>query len=754
MKKMFILPIALLFSITGVYASVEDNSIIEELSKENTKEISSETLEFQRFESCKELEDVTNDFLKDYSSRYNGYYGWGVVYRSFNNIDEWMVMEDSMELDTVTSSSKAAGSDFSNTNEQVSWVSESEIVKTDGEYIYYMSDFYDSSVTNYNDRQKKNVYIIEADSMKIVKKINLPKHFWGTQLYLEWDKLVILASWSPSWKFQKQYWDSSSKTYTIIYDVENPEEAKLVKAFMTEWSFSKSRLIDDKLYVISRKDNYSLFRAYSEDNEINAEDIIPKGLEITSTDNEDEKNVEIWGVKKDYKVNTGYVSKCNSIEYILPESETDLGYPQFNLISIIDIEDIEKEVNTKVVFWNLNEIYMSLDNLYMTNSVYKTEAFRCPANAKCIMPYYYGWTNHTLIHKMNIVEDDLEYQTSALIEWSPLTQYSMDEYKEDFRILTKTSRWNSNWEDSHTDLYVLDKNLEVKSSLENLWAWEDFKSSRYMWDKLFLVTFQQIDPLFVIDLEDSKNPKILGELKMPGYSTYLHPYDENHIIGIGYDTKENKWGWVQNNGVKVDLYEIDYDRKPESKDNKGDIYVAQKYTKTFGEYGSYSEALNNPRMFQWKKSDNDLFLPMTLKKNDSEDQYRAIDFFQWLVSINIDKNNWIKENYRVTHLDTEGLEKERIEECSKYTTEQTDDKCVTLLNWEEYCQAKRYTYVPKYCYEKSPIGEYLSNKSWNYSNMFVKRSVWIWDELYTISDKEIQKSDIDNWKYKISVKLK
>ena len=274
-----------------------------------------------------------------------------------------------------------------------------------------------------------------------------------------------------------------------------------------------------------------------------------------------------------------------------------------------------------------------------------------------------------------------------------------------------------------------------------------------MWDKLFLVTFEQIDPLFVIDLSDDSNPKILWELKMPGYSTYLHPYDENHIIGIGYDTAENQYWNIQNSGVKVDLYEIDYDRKPESKDNSGDIYVAQKFTKTFGWYGSYSEALNNPRMFMWNTSKNDLFLPITLKISDSIDTYKTIDFFQWLISINIDKNNWIKENYKFTHMDESMLEKDRELECDKYTSN-NEEHCVTLLNWELYCKPKTNVYVPTYCYEDSTLGEYISSKSWNYSNYFVKRAIWIDDNVYSLSDKKVVKSDIDSWKEKTSINLK
>ena len=749
MKKLFALFLLLSFSLSTTFSeSIEDDSIIEELTKENTQELLSANLKFKKFTTCDDLEDTLSDFYEDYKDKYPNYYyrWWPIIINdnvmfegqepSLNSVEAWASLKSSITSD-----------DFSKTNEQVAWVNESEIVKTDWKYIYYMSDYYDQTLVtkNYQDRQKKNIFVIKADTMEVVKKIKLPKHFLWTKLYLQGDKLVIIASGRPEWNFQKQFWNNDTKTYTIVYDIKKPEEAKLLKAFLTEWNFSKSRLIDDKLYVISNKDVYSIFYNLKEDNELSATQIVPKWLEIVATTDENNKNVEVNWEKKDYNVTSWYVSKCDNIEYILPDNDTSLWYPQFNMISIIDIDDVEKESDTKLIFWNLNEIYMSLDNLYITNSIYKTEPFRCLPDMLCISPFFYGWTNHTLIHKLNIAWDKLNYQTSALIEWTPLTQYSMDEYNSDFRIITSTRRWNSKWQEAHTDLYILDKDLELKSSLQNLAPWEDYKSSRYIWDKLFLVTFEQIDPLFVIDLADSKNPKILWELKMPGYSTYLHPYDKNHLIWIWYDTKENEWWGVRNNWVKVDLYEIDYDRKPESKDNTWEIYVSQKYTKTFWEYGSSSEALTNPRMFMWNENKKDLFLPMTLRINDSTDQYRAVDFFQGLVSINIDESKWISENYKITHLDTNNLESEREKECSKYTsTDEETNNCKELINWELYCPKKTYNYVPNYCYKDSQAWEYLASKSWNYSNNFIKRAIWIGNYIYTISDKEVFKSHIDS----------
>ena len=88
-------------------------------------------------------------------------------------------------------------------------------------------------------------------------------------------------------------------------------------------------------------------------------------------------------------------------------------------------------------------------------------------------------------------------------------------------------------------VYVLDEQLEIVGELEEIAPDESIFSTRFMGDRLYMVTFQQIDPFFVIDLS-SDTPKILGELKIPGFSNYLHPYDEEHVIGVGRDTKEMK----------------------------------------------------------------------------------------------------------------------------------------------------------------------------------------------------------------------
>lgn len=124
-----------------------------------------------------------------------------------------------------------------------------------------------------------------------------------------------------------------------------------------------------------------------------------------------------------------------------------------------------------------------------------------------------------------------------------MTQYSMDEDASgNFRIVTQNYARSSGQNQNSTELSIINTSGKVIGKITNIAPGENFQSSRFIGNRLYLVTFEQIDPFFVIDLSVPTAPKILGELKIPGYSTYLHPYDADRLIGIGYDTKENKWG--------------------------------------------------------------------------------------------------------------------------------------------------------------------------------------------------------------------
>lgn len=786
----------LLFSTT--FAAVEDNSIIKDLNKNQVKNLQTD-FHLKTFKSCDDMQKVVSDYIKSYwKNNQNRFWLWIVpLYRGVENVSDSDVVEWKSMLKT-NSILESNTPNYSKTNTQVSWVDESDIVKTDGNYIYY-----------YNS-EKKYVYIIDAKNTKdlvIVRKLKLPSYFYNPVLYVDNNKLVILSSWYSNRVFKWYFINRKDKTYVVIFDIKDKSNIKLDKIYISDWRLSKSRKIGNYLYVVSTNYfNFPYYRFKSEnDIKITPNSILPKKLDISKVLNISKANLKIKWKLLPYRVTAWNIAKCSDIEYILPDKETLKKYnfsPSYNIITTINLSDTSKPARTKVIAWNTSDLYMSTKNIYLTENMYMPYNYRCPTNARCMMPFYYWWTTNTLIHKLSIDKDNIDYKTSNIIPWRPLNQYSMDEKDNYFRIVTSSNRWDSSDNKTHSDLYILDKNLNLYSSLKDIWVWEKFQSSRFMWDKLFLVTFKQIDPFFVIDLKDKKNPKIIWELKVPGYSRYLHPYDENHLIGLGYNTYQNKWGSTRNWWLKIDLYEINYDKKvksvstdcskfsfsecpntcvknecasacpsdaeictmqcvqkcenPKNKEtwNKDYIEVKQLQSLVLWDAWSYTEAMNNPRMFMWNKNKNLLLLPVTLYKNESKDSYKHIDFFQWLDAINIDKNTGIKEKYKISHIDTSWMESQRKKDCERYIKPTEDTKCRKLLDWTEYCPSKTTSYVPEYCFADTPIWAYIASNTWKFRNEFIKRALWIGDTVFAIGNDKITSHDINTWKEKWFVEMK
>lgn len=747
MKHIYFLLVALLLFPMWVFANdIEDDSIILELDASKVEELDID-ISMQSFDSCDAFEDVIEEYIKSYweNSRNNNWF-WGISPEILRFSSQESIQADApVAADSWAQaiSAKWAWNDFSQTNTQVAWVDESDIVKTDGRYHYY-----------YN-QTRWAIYIVDtAQDLEVIKKINLPKSFNNIQLYVSDGRLVVIASSYSQTDFSKRgyFINRNSKTYTVVFDTTNIQKPQLVKLYSSDGSFSKSRRIGDYVYVLSRNYfNYPYYNIKSVDDiVIDAEKFLPKKLDISKTDDIDQQNLTIKDKNYPYKVSSGDIADCSSISYSLPDPdslENTNFNPGYNIVSAINITDPEQDVKTQVIAGSNSEIYMSNSNLYMTESIWQRENYSCPPNALCPVQFFWGGTQNTLVHKLNIDRDRINYHESALIPGSPLNQYSMDEHNGKFRIIT--SEFSP---ERSTGLYVLDNNLNPVSSLTGLAPGETFRSSRFIEDKLFLVTFEQIDPLFAIDLQDPENPEVLWELKIPGFSTYLHPYDENHLIGLGYDTQLNQWWGTQTAGVKVDVYKINYDKKcwdldlsdiQKEKCASGDhkwIIVEQLHTESFGGKWSFSEALNNPRLFVWNQDRKTLLLPATLYERD--DQWRTKDYYAGLLSIWIDLQDGIELQNKTTHIDLTWLEEKRENECNKYSST-GEPTCRELLNWELYCEdteAFRWT-VPNYCFKDATIWSYVGDTSWQYNDMQIKRALYIGDTVYAISDDKITSHD-------------
>ena len=230
-----------------------------------------------------------------------------------------------------------------------------------------------------------------------------------------------------------------------------------------------------------------------------------------------------------------------------------------------------EDINKKVVAGNGDNIYMSLENLYIAETD----------------------KGNTNVHKFSLEEGEISYLGDMEVPGKVLNQFSMDEHNTYFRIATTIGDFGSN------NVYIYDSELNQVGKLENLAKGERIYSARFMGNKGYLVTFRRIDPLFVIDLSSPRFPKVLGELKIPGYSDYLHPYDENHLIGIGKDTSENSFGGVSIRGVKLALFDVSDVNSPK-----------QLHQEIIGGRGTDSEVLRDHKAFLFDKDRNLLVLPI------------------------------------------------------------------------------------------------------------------------------------------------
>lgn len=231
---------------------------------------------------------------------------------------------------------------------------------------------------------------------------------------------------------------------------------------------------------------------------------------------------------------TGSTHDCSSITYILPDETMrktiDID-PTLVTIVEMNVFDLMVPPQTQVILTNTDGVHISHNSLYLVGSI-SVVPNSCPIGVVCdIRPM--TSSPQTVIHRFSLDEKQISYVYSTTVTGFPLTQYSMDESANgDFRIVTQKSFWDRFGSQSTTELHILSPEGKSLGMIRGIAPGEDFQSSRFIGDRLYLVTFEQVDPLFVIDISSSTTPVILGELKIPGYSTYLHPYDQDRLIGI------------------------------------------------------------------------------------------------------------------------------------------------------------------------------------------------------------------------------
>lgn len=514
------------------------------------------------------------------------------VEKEKNIILDSVTTNQSTSADSAVLNEEAASAeDFSRTNVQVEGVDEADIVKTDGNFIYYLTN---SALT-----------ITDVNSVKLVSKVEFDnKEFEPQEIFLRDNKIVIIGITNHETEEKNiantELYYPTNETYTVakIYNIEERTNPKLERTVEIEGYYLSSRMIGDNVYLISNKYIYAYLCKDYKQSQLDEEEFKPQYIDTATGE-------EIKSIGFD----------CI---YYIPEFE-DTNYLNIAAFNITNNEP----ANITSYLGGGSQVYSSATNLYITRTKYN---------------YDDGSEINTEIYKFNLKDATCTFSKTGKVPGSVLNQFSMDEKDEYFRIATTDSTsWDS--ESNTNNLYVLNENLEIVGKVEGLAPGERIYSVRFMGNRAYMVTFVQTDPLFVIDLSDPTNPTVLGELKIPGYSTYLHPYDENHLIGFGENTKVVNYGYgdqVVTDGMKIALFDVTDPNNP-----------TEMYSVNIGEEGTYSELLNNHKALLFSKEKNIIAFPISITGEDYEVT------FQGAIVYGLSLENGFEEKGRITNIEND-----------------------------------------------------------------------------------------------------
>lgn len=387
--------------------------------------------------------------------------------------------------------SKEGGKDYSTTNLQMEGVDESDIAKIDGSYIYTVEDKY-IVITDIRDGKLKEVTRF------------LPKDCGASdrvmEIYVDGDQLILVVQcYETSLEEDSAFcYEMNGKSTTqiqvySIVDRKNPE--------------FEGRLIQDGYYNTSRKigDVVYLFTQYNMTSDV------------------------VGYVEKEY---TSAIPKVNgekvaASEIYLPESSGESGI----LVSSLDVNKPDKVLDSKLVISGYAQTYISKDALYLYEEDYDGAMI-------------------TNIAKFALDEGRISGVAAAAVRGYVRDTFAINASDGYLRVLTT----DYSTEDEVNALYILDENMKLTGQLTGIAPGEEIYAARFMGNTGYFVTYRNTDPLFTVDLSDPAKPEIIGELKVTGFSEYLHFWDDTHLLGIGYESDENT-GNIEN--IKLSMFNIE-----------------------------------------------------------------------------------------------------------------------------------------------------------------------------------------------------
>ena len=391
---------------------------------------------------------------------------------------------------------------YSDTNVREEGVGEADRVKTDGENLYILNG------------KKVEIVGIASDEMKELAAVTVDKDSNVRELYVEGDRMAVM--YTRSEYTEEDGYEMWIREYTCadVYDISDASAPVKLNTISQSGFYNTMRVKDGYAYVLSS------FHADAAAPRADIGAYIP----------------EVQG------------STLEADRIYMPETKLGSGY---TVITAFSLADPQEQTDSKAVFGSAGLCYVSGENIYVTESLYDE------SNA--------GVTQ-TAIRKVSYHDGQLDGVAQTKVDGTLNDSFSIDEYNGYLRLVTTVSQTHeavpiysvpsdvqSDNAGSSNSLYVLNDSLELTGEITDLAKDEQVYSARFMGNTGYFVTFRQIDPLFSVDISVPSAPTIIGELKIPGFSEYLHPYGEGQLLGIGMDVDEEG---VTSEGVKLSMFDI------------------------------------------------------------------------------------------------------------------------------------------------------------------------------------------------------
>ncbi|MFC3769637.1 beta-propeller domain-containing protein [Paenibacillus sp. GCM10012303] len=503
--------------------------------------------------------------------------------------------------------------EYSQTNTQVEGVDEADVVKTDGTYMYQVN--------------RGRVIITKAfpsNEMKLESMVDFDgQSFRPSELYVDDKHMIVIGTTNrnvnnlaaepmpapveaPGGVMIKiaPVLPSSSVTKAVVYDITDKSAPKKQRELELDGNYVSSRKIGDAVYLITNKNARYSFIAKS-----------PSGA---ATEDEAKKHAPSYR-------DTAVSDEWKAIDYGEIRYFPDSPEANYMLIGGFNLSRPGQAMDVSAYLGSGQNVFASENNLYA--AVSKTEPIRImPAETRhdSAAPAtpgpdarIQGWVEppayerKTVVYKFRLEQGKTKFVTQGDVPGAVLNQFSMDEHNGIFRIATTTGdMWRTDENTSKNNLYTLDEALKPLGKIEGIAPGERIYSVRFMGNRAYMVTFKNTDPLFALDLTNPANPTVLGALKIPGFSDYLHPYDENHLIGFGKETVEVPVKGVKNpnpatmvyvQGMKLSLFDVTDVSNP-----------VEKHKEVIGSRGTDSELLRNHKALLYSKENNLLAFPVTV----------------------------------------------------------------------------------------------------------------------------------------------